>query len=668
MKFTFSPESRVLDGYTIKRAIYRGGFGEVYYALSDAGREVALKLLQNNSEIELRGVQQCLNLSHPNLVTIFDVRQDEDGDHWIIMEYVAGETLDAAIRCHPNGLPMEAVRRWLSGVCDGVSYLHSRGLVHRDLKPGNLFSDDGIVKVGDVGLSKFITPSRRSAQTQSVGTVYYMAPEVAQGRYGKEVDIYALGIIVFEMLTGHVPFDGESTGEILMKHLSEKPDVSQLPPRLRPVIAKALEKDPHKRYPTIQAFREDFDTAVLGKSIVLDIPTENFTGPAEPVTQDAHAGEGNPEETTSAPETKLSLLERAMPSSAGWWFITATATLIALLWNKNHHSSHETLVTFLASGSVTFFCYSVLRWSGYLFRFDRQAAGPPLSADRYLIPGWEGSLAIVGVSLLGIWSGFDLPRAIIVAYSTYLLGRLLFYSIPAVASPPSVVHRKRRGHLLSFRNRTEQWFIGAALSALMTGLILGAIGLIAPSMFSLTSESRVDPAVMTLFGSTTLIAAWMIQLVSKILEPAWWDNTVRRFALLGGGVLTGLSAWAVGDYLLLDLPALYASQNVHALFDTLGERPLIAGQTPTLLGYITFFAGLFSLRAWWRLTRLGRRTRFGIGSVLMTIIVAWIWSAVMAFPQTWALLWAASISAVVQLSSPWSQSLSRSRQPLSSGG
>ncbi|MCA9056657.1 MAG: protein kinase, partial [Planctomycetaceae bacterium] len=115
MKFTFPPETRVLDGYTIKRAIYRGGFGEVYYALSDGGREVALKLLQNNTEIELRGVQQCLNLSHPNLVTIFDVREDADGDHWIIMEYIGGETLDAAIRRHPQGMPMEVVRRWLPG-------------------------------------------------------------------------------------------------------------------------------------------------------------------------------------------------------------------------------------------------------------------------------------------------------------------------------------------------------------------------------------------------------------------------------------------------------------------------------------------------------------------------------------------------------------------------
>jgi eukaryotic-like serine/threonine-protein kinase len=98
MKFTFAPESKPLEGYTIKRAIYRGGFGEVYYAVTDAGREVALKLLQHNTEVELRGVQQCLNLSHPNLVTIFDIRQDGDGDHWIVMEYVAGETLDQAIR------------------------------------------------------------------------------------------------------------------------------------------------------------------------------------------------------------------------------------------------------------------------------------------------------------------------------------------------------------------------------------------------------------------------------------------------------------------------------------------------------------------------------------------------------------------------------------------
>src|SRR2546425_976027 len=104
-------------------------------------------------------------------------------------------------------LPGYTIKR---GIGAGVAYLHDHGIVHRDLKPGNIFSEEGIVKLGDYGLAKFISCSRRSGQTESVGTVHYMAPEVANGRYGKEIDIYALGIILYEMLTGRVPFDGES--------------------------------------------------------------------------------------------------------------------------------------------------------------------------------------------------------------------------------------------------------------------------------------------------------------------------------------------------------------------------------------------------------------------------------------------------------------------------
>ena len=101
--------------------------------------------------------------------------------------------------------------------------------MHRDLKPGNIFNDDGQVKIGDYGLSKFISASRRSGQTESVGTVHYMAPEIANGRYGKEIDLYALGVILYELLSGQVPFEGESVGEVLMKHLTAEPDVSRVP-------------------------------------------------------------------------------------------------------------------------------------------------------------------------------------------------------------------------------------------------------------------------------------------------------------------------------------------------------------------------------------------------------------------------------------------------------
>src|SRR5262245_49044883 len=181
MKFTYSSGTRPLEGYTLKRGIGRGGFGEVYFAVSDGGKEIALKLLRDNSDIELRGVAQCLNLKHANLVALYDLRTDTRGDHWVLMEYMSGEPLSAVLTRHPDGLPRELAREWFLALTRAVAYLHDQGIVHRDLKPGNLFIENGILKVGDVGLSKAMSGSQRTAQTQSVGTVHYMAPEISTG-------------------------------------------------------------------------------------------------------------------------------------------------------------------------------------------------------------------------------------------------------------------------------------------------------------------------------------------------------------------------------------------------------------------------------------------------------------------------------------------------------
>src|SRR5688572_27575599 len=152
MKFTHPSGSRPLEGYTIKRGVGRGGFGEVYFATSDAGKEVALKLIRRNLDVELRGATQCLNIKHPNLIGLYDIRTDEMDDQWIIMEYVSGESLEDVIERHPNGMPVELMSAWMRGICAGVAYLHDHGIVHRDLKPGNIFIDEGIVKIGDYGL------------------------------------------------------------------------------------------------------------------------------------------------------------------------------------------------------------------------------------------------------------------------------------------------------------------------------------------------------------------------------------------------------------------------------------------------------------------------------------------------------------------------------------
>jgi hypothetical protein len=134
----------------------------------------------------------------------------------------------------------------------GQSYLHDRGIVHRDLKPGNIFYEDGYVKIGDYGLAKLMAASQHSGQTVSVGTVHYMAPEVGSGNYDRTIDIYALGVMLYEMLLGRVPFSGATMGEVLMKHLTAQPQVDELPQPFPRVIRKALAKDPKDRYQTVQ--------------------------------------------------------------------------------------------------------------------------------------------------------------------------------------------------------------------------------------------------------------------------------------------------------------------------------------------------------------------------------------------------------------------------------
>jgi fumarate reductase subunit D len=250
-EFTYKSGTRVLEGYTVKRGLGWGGFGEVYYALSDGGKEVALKLVQRYLDIELRGVAQCLNLKHPNLLQIFDVRKSPGGENWIVMEYIAGPSLQHRLAEVGKGLPAQEALAWLDGIARAIDFLHQQGIVHRDLKPGNVFQEAGVIKVGDYGLSKFISTSRRSGQTQSVGTVHYMAPEISTGNYGKNVDVYSAAVIAFEMLNGDVPFDGETTGEVLMKHLTAEPALDKVEAKYRSVFAKALAKDPKDRYQSV---------------------------------------------------------------------------------------------------------------------------------------------------------------------------------------------------------------------------------------------------------------------------------------------------------------------------------------------------------------------------------------------------------------------------------
>ncbi|MFT5328047.1 MAG: serine/threonine protein kinase, partial [Planctomycetaceae bacterium] len=264
--YRYQRGDRPLEGYTIEHAVGRGGFGEVYYAVSDSGKQVALKAVQNHEDIELRGSTHCMNLKSPHLVTIFDVRHSERGDPFVIMEYVSGPSLRELLDDSPEGLGPEKSAWFIREISKAVSMLHDNGIVHRDLKPHNVFFEDGYVMVGDYSLSKVITTSHRSGHTLTVGTVHYMAPEISLGRYDRTVDIYAMGVLLYEMLTGKPPFLGESMGEVLMKHMSQEADVSSLPQPFAAVVQKAMARDPETRYQSADELVE----ALFGTDAVRD--------------------------------------------------------------------------------------------------------------------------------------------------------------------------------------------------------------------------------------------------------------------------------------------------------------------------------------------------------------------------------------------------------------
>ena len=278
MSFRFNQGDRPLSGYTVQRGVGRGGFGEVYYATSDGGKEIALKYLRENPQVELRGVTHCLNLKSPYLVANHDIKQSAEGEHFVIMEYVNGPSLRELMNSEPSGLGPQKAAYFLREIGKGLAYLHDRGIVHRDLKPGNIFYEDGYVKIGDYGLAKIMAASQHSGQTMSVGTVHYMAPEIGSGNYDRTIDIYALGVILYEMLLGRVPFSGASMGEVLMKHLTAQPEVDELPAPVPKVIRKALAKDPNDRYQTVQEMvSELFAVEDLNKSVAAFEPASLST-------------------------------------------------------------------------------------------------------------------------------------------------------------------------------------------------------------------------------------------------------------------------------------------------------------------------------------------------------------------------------------------------------
>jgi len=241
-----------VPGYEILQKLGAGAFGLVFKARKHSiGKDYAIKFLKVDDAVvrdavlhELDTVRLFAQIDHPNLVSIEDMGH-VDGIPFIVMGYAGDETLGRTLQS--GRMPRAEALRVFVQVCRGVQALHERMLVHFDLKPANVYRKGDTVRVGDYGLSKLVTASRRSLSFGR-GTTYYMAPEVLQRKGDHRSDIYSLGVMLYECLVGHVPFTGESEWEILKKHESEAPTFPpDLHPNDRALLAACLAKHPDDR-------------------------------------------------------------------------------------------------------------------------------------------------------------------------------------------------------------------------------------------------------------------------------------------------------------------------------------------------------------------------------------------------------------------------------------
>lgn len=648
MRFTHQPGAQPLAGYTIQRGIHRGGFGEVYYARSDGGKEVALKLLQREQEIELRGVRQCLNMKHPNLVNLFDVRTDEQGEQWVVMEYVNGASLEDVLASFPTGLPIDEVQDWLAGIVAGVTYLHERGIVHRDLKPANVYRENGTVKVGDVGLSKRLGSDRRATHTQSVGTVYYMAPEVANGQYGPEVDVYSLGIMTYELLTGRLPFMGETTAEVLMKHLTGTPNLDGIPDSLKTVISRALAKDPGKRTASVAQLNDEFQAAVAGKTAMVAATNSRPIG--------AVAALGNlfrpAQRMADTPTSGQRDTARPVPVMVSSKSPSQAASAYAQYPSTKPPVENQAPVSPAAGPRTTTKESAPKR---------RPAAPTPAPTPARTVPArstlnWPLILtAIVGLLIFapGSWRSWSGVGLLAVAFGATSLmrgrnGTRLDSSL--ISMDPSVDLE------VCTPTSEAQQALGDTAASLTVGSVSAAlvsVGTLMSTEFFQKSPQAPSPEFLTLFVSTSLAATWLVLLGSQLRQRVRWLEKKPRTLSLAVGALIGTVAYGLDQYLLAEFDG-YAVRYSPA-FRSLGVHPLSdVSLNPTMLGYVIFFAGLVYFQGWWFDTSRHRNRQLSLGQLFTAGIVGWLMTVVFAFPQWPAVLWAVSISAAVQLATPWS--------------
>ena len=305
-----SKGQKINDRYEVVKSIGEGGMANVYLANdSILDRKVAIKVLRgdlSSDEKFIRRFQRealsVSNLSHPNIVEVYDVGEEDD-NHYIVMEYIEGKTLKQLLKKRES-LTLTEVIDIMTQLTDGIAHAHESYIIHRDIKPQNIMiEDDGKIKITDFGIAMALNATQLTQTNSVMGSVHYLPPEQASGK-GATVksDIYSLGILMYELLTGTVPFKGDNAVEIALKHMKDKiPSIRKqnpaIPQSAENILLKATAKNPRNRYESSQDMHEDLVNCLTeehanDKKIVFEYPENDL------------------EETTPIPVTKKTVIEK----------------------------------------------------------------------------------------------------------------------------------------------------------------------------------------------------------------------------------------------------------------------------------------------------------------------------------------------------------------------
>jgi hypothetical protein len=536
-------------------------------------------------------------------------------------------------------LPLDQVEFWFRGIAGGVAYLHEHGIVHRDLKPGNIFEDAGFVKIGDYGLSKFISTSRKSAQTESVGTFHYMAPEIGKGVYGKEIDIYALGIVLYEMLTGRVPFDGESSQEIIMKHLTADPDLSAVPQPYRSIIQRALQKDPQKRYRNVSEMVAALDAS---RSLAGTKPGPGAPAPVPTFLAGANGRSaellfiGNEDDGI-----ELGPLE----------YHPENVAVNAELVKANGHAQGKA-----PSGEEPIAKALSDSWNRFTHWWNHGRATTPIKILLLVV-------AAVVAAVNGPW--LLIAAAVLGAvYLTYLGIRLLtqYLRMPAAtAASPNAHLPHQAGYHLTWEQQgrllLSEKTAGDRLGEL-TGSMLAAAaiaGVLTVVMTAIGGES-MDDSVNPRSGPIwlwlmTTAGSWLVLGAGKFCERTSGEQVKRRFAMLVLGLVFATLAWASSNYLMVKMhdgvtaSSIAGNDFARSLYDGTGA--------PQWSAFLAYFGAIFLLMGWWKQVDPLRSSRLRLAPILLAILAAWVVQPLVPFPQPWGFMLVAAISITSQLSAPW---------------